>query len=167
MPGIQREFRLAFFLNQMLNFAFKFWTQLILHLLFAPDNGVNVGRAQSTDFWHLTPVGKPGSHPNKYHPTKENISHSINSWSAQCSFSFAQWHYRSQWGSPEARLLLIENFSQYPARRLEIQSALQFLAARTRAHAKIYDKRGLTQIVCEETLTLQRPETTWDLFGFS
>ena len=30
--------------------------------------------------------------------------------------SFAQWHYRSQWGSPEARLLLIENFSQYPAK---------------------------------------------------
>ena len=41
--------------------------------------------------------------------------------------SFAQWHYRSQWGLSEARLLLIENFSQYPARRLEIQSALQFL----------------------------------------
>ena len=45
--------------------------------------------------------------------------------------SFAQWHYRSQWGSSEARLLLIENFSQYPARRLEIQSALQFLMVHT------------------------------------
>ena len=30
-----------------------------------------------------------------------------------------------------ARLLLIENFSQYPARRLEIQSALQFLSVHT------------------------------------
>ena len=45
--------------------------------------------------------------------------------------SFAQWHYRSQWGSSEARLLLIENFSQYPARRFEKQSALQFLSVRT------------------------------------
>ena len=48
-----------------------------------------------------------------------------------CYFSFAQWHYRSQWGSSEARLLLIENFSQYPARRLEIQPALQFLTVHT------------------------------------
>ena len=50
-------------------------------------------------------------------------------WANQCLIivSFAQWHYRSQWGSSEARLLLIENFSQYPARRLEVQSALQFL----------------------------------------
>ena len=45
--------------------------------------------------------------------------------------SFAQWHYRSQWGSSEARLLLIENFSQYPARRFEKQSALQFLSVQT------------------------------------
>ena len=29
--------------------------------------------------------------------------------------SFAQWQYRSQWGSSEARLLLIENYTQYPA----------------------------------------------------
>ena len=34
--------------------------------------------------------------------------------------SFAQWHYRSWWGSSEARLLLIENLYQYPARRPEI-----------------------------------------------
>ena len=38
---------------------------------------------------------------------------------------FAQWHYHSQWGLTEAWLLLIENFSQYPARRREIPSALQ------------------------------------------
>ena len=30
-------------------------------------------------------------------------------------FSFAQWQYRSQWGLSEARLLLIENYTQYPA----------------------------------------------------
>ena len=44
------------------------------------------------------------------------------------AISFAQWHYRSQWGVSEARLLLI---AQYPARRLEIQSALQFLSDRS------------------------------------
>ena len=33
--------------------------------------------------------------------------------------SFAQWHYHSQWGSTETWLLLIENVSQYPARRRE------------------------------------------------
>ena len=43
------------------------------------------------------------------------------------SISFAQWHYRSQWGSTEARLLLIENLSQYPARRRETPSPSQFL----------------------------------------
>ena len=41
--------------------------------------------------------------------------------------SFAQWHYRNLWGLSEVWLLLIENFSQYPARRLEIQPAVQFL----------------------------------------
>ena len=30
-------------------------------------------------------------------------------------FSFAQWQYRSQWRLTEARLLLIENYTQYPA----------------------------------------------------
>ena len=30
-------------------------------------------------------------------------------------FSFAQWQYRSLWGLSEARLLLIENYTQYPA----------------------------------------------------
>ena len=30
------------------------------------------------------------------------------------SVSFAQWRYRSQWGFTEARLLLVENYSQYP-----------------------------------------------------
>ena len=39
--------------------------------------------------------------------------------------SFAQWHYHSQWGLTEAWWLLIENFSQYPARRREIPSATQ------------------------------------------
>lgn len=29
--------------------------------------------------------------------------------------SFAQWQYRNQWGSAEVRLLLVENFYQYPA----------------------------------------------------
>ena len=39
--------------------------------------------------------------------------------------SFAQWHYHSQWGSTEAWWLVIENFSQYPARRREIPTAMQ------------------------------------------
>jgi len=30
---------------------------------------------------------------------------------------FAQWRYRNQWGSSEVRLLLVENFYQYPALR--------------------------------------------------
>ncbi len=38
----------------------------------------------------------------------------INSVYLKLFFSFAQWRYRSQWGSTEARLLLVENFSQYP-----------------------------------------------------
>ena len=29
--------------------------------------------------------------------------------------SFAQWRYHSQWGSSEAWLLLVENYTQYPA----------------------------------------------------
>lgn len=29
--------------------------------------------------------------------------------------SFAQWRYRNQWGPSEVRLLLVENFNQYPA----------------------------------------------------
>ena len=41
--------------------------------------------------------------------------------------SFAQWHYHSLWSSTEAWWLLIENFSQYPARRLETQTAMQCL----------------------------------------
>ena len=41
--------------------------------------------------------------------------------------SFAQWHDHSQWSSTEAWWLLIENFSQYPARRLETQTAMQCL----------------------------------------
>ena len=39
--------------------------------------------------------------------------HRMPSWSY--SVSFAQWQYRSQWGSSEARLLLVENYTQYPA----------------------------------------------------
>ena len=34
--------------------------------------------------------------------------------------NFAQWHYRSKWGLTDARLLLIENLYQYPARQPEI-----------------------------------------------
>ena len=41
--------------------------------------------------------------------------------------SFAQWHYHWQWGLTESWLLLIENFSQYPARRHEILTAMQYL----------------------------------------
>ena len=68
---------------------------------------------------------------------RDKIPYWWHGWLTQRNFrkldrvSFAQWHYRSQWGSSEARLLLIENFSQYPARRLEIQSALQFLMVHT------------------------------------
>jgi len=29
--------------------------------------------------------------------------------------SFAQWRYHSQWGLSEAWLLLVENYTQYPA----------------------------------------------------
>ena len=36
--------------------------------------------------------------------------------------------------NPWCGLLLIENLSQYPASRLETQSALQFLSASKRAH---------------------------------
>ena len=32
-------------------------------------------------------------------------------------FSFAQWQYRKRWGLSELRLLLIENYTQYPAMR--------------------------------------------------
>ena len=39
--------------------------------------------------------------------------------------SFAQWHYHSLWSPTEAWWLLIENFSQYPARRREIPTAMQ------------------------------------------
>ena len=41
--------------------------------------------------------------------------------------SFAQWHYHSLWSSTETWWLLIENFSQYPARRREIPTAMQCL----------------------------------------
>ena len=41
--------------------------------------------------------------------------------------SFAQWHYHSLWRSTEAWWLLIENFSQYPARPREIPWAMQCL----------------------------------------
>ena len=41
--------------------------------------------------------------------------------------SFAQWHYHSLWSSTETWWLLIENFSQYPARRREIPAAMQCL----------------------------------------
>ena len=32
-----------------------------------------------------------------------------------CLNSFAQWQYHSQWGVTEAWLLLVENYTQYPA----------------------------------------------------
>ena len=34
-----------------------------------------------------------------------------------CFGSFAQWQYHSQWGLSEAWLLLVENYTQYPALR--------------------------------------------------
>ena len=54
-----------------------------------------------------------------------NAPGTINSISAQKSrsffapylVSFAQWQYRKQWGLSELRLLLIENYTQYPAVR--------------------------------------------------
>ena len=50
-------------------------------------------------------------------------------WASRWRFqsSFAQWHYHSLWRSTEAWWLLIENFSQYPARRREIPTAMQCL----------------------------------------
>ena len=50
--------------------------------------------------------------------------------------SFAQWHYRSQWGLSETRLLLIENFSQYPARRLEYRRLCNFWRPNRGPHTK-------------------------------
>ena len=42
--------------------------------------------------------------------------------------SFAQWQYRSLWGPTEARLLLVENFTQYPAKDdLQYSRRWQFL----------------------------------------
>jgi len=32
-----------------------------------------------------------------------------------CNASFVQWRYHSQWGLSEAWLLLVENYTQYPA----------------------------------------------------
>ena len=49
-----------------------------------------------------------------------------------------------------ARLLLIENFSQYPARRLEIQSALQFCRSTRGPHInqrKISIKASITILI--------------------
>ena len=77
---------------------------------------------------------------SRSHPTWQPRSQSIYFRCALLSVSFAQWHYRSQWGLTEARLLLIENFSQYPARRLEIQSAVQFLTAQVRALYQMWVK---------------------------
>ena len=37
------------------------------------------------------------------------------SWFDAIWSNFAQWRYRSQWSLSEARLLLVENYSQYPA----------------------------------------------------
>ena len=56
--------------------------------------------------------------------------------------SFAQWHYRSLWGSTETRLLLIENLYQYPARRHEIRSTVQFLEVLNWTLIIWYKKKG-------------------------
>ena len=39
----------------------------------------------------------------------------ISMFSNLVEISFAQWRYHSQWGSSEAWLLLVENYTQYPA----------------------------------------------------
>ena len=49
------------------------------------------------------------------------------------SFSFAQWRYHSQWGFTEAWLLLVENYSQYPAQTTFTGRLVQFMTALTGA----------------------------------
>ena len=45
-----------------------------------------------------------------------------------CCFSFAQWQYHSQWSKSEAWLLLVENYTQYPAvSSWNMERNLQFL----------------------------------------
>ena len=51
---------------------------------------------------------------------KENVLHILTNTSIT---SFAQWRYHSQWGSSEAWLLLVENYTQYPAQWPEILAA--------------------------------------------
>ena len=43
--------------------------------------------------------------------------------------SFAQWRYHSRWGLSEAWLLLVENYTQYPAQWPETWPLAQFLTA--------------------------------------
>ena len=57
----------------------------------------------------------------------------LNSTCTNWLISFAQWQYRSLWGLSEARLLLIENYTQYPALTAWNMAAVQFLWASTEA----------------------------------
>ena len=72
-------------------------------------------------------------HINLVIPSREFTHHKFCTttlnWSSRwlIQSSFAQWHYHSLWRSTEAWWLLIENFSQYPARRREIPTAMQCL----------------------------------------
>ena len=72
-------------------------------------------------------------HINLVIPSREFTHHKFCTttlnWASRWHFqsSFAQWHYHSLWRSTEAWWLLIENFSQYPARRREIPTAMQCL----------------------------------------
>lgn len=48
--------------------------------------------------------------------------------------SFAQWRYHSQWGLTETWLLLVENYSQYPAQTTLTGRLVQFFTALTGAN---------------------------------
>ena len=60
-------------------------------------------------------------------------------------FSFAQWRYHSQWGFTEAWLLLVENYSQYPAQTTFTGRLVQFFTAPTGATA-FYFERGIEYV---------------------
>ena len=47
--------------------------------------------------------------------------------------SFAQWRYHSQWDFVEVWLLLVENYSQYPAQTTLTGRLVQFFTALTGA----------------------------------
>ena len=56
-----------------------------------------------------------GNSLNGWNPTKEEWGAETGTCCFSLLFIFAQWQYRSLWGQTEARLLLVENFTQYPA----------------------------------------------------